>query len=59
MADRTSAALFAAFFKMLAENPSDEHKAMANRLYNMCHEYDFTDDQMDCEEALDALEVGE
>jgi hypothetical protein len=55
MADRTSASLFATFFEMLAKDPTDEHKAMARKLWPMRREYDFSEYQMYCDEALKRL----
>lgn len=55
MADRTSAGLFGYFFKMLARNPTDEHKAMARELWPQTRGYDFANYQMDADEALITL----
>ena len=55
VADRTSAALFADFFCLLAKSPTDEHKAIAKKLWPKRLEYDFSDYQMECGEALIAL----
>lgn len=56
MADRSSAALFAEIFKMLASNePTSNPKALALRFWDMRREYDFSPYQMYCDEALEAL----
>lgn len=55
MADRTSAALFASIFEMLAENPTDEHKLIARRIWPKTREYDFQPYQMFCDEELAKL----
>lgn len=55
MADRTSAGLFGMFFDLLAENPTDEHKAIARKVWPERRNYDFADYQMDCAASLVAL----
>lgn len=55
MADRTSANIFSMVFEMLAKNPTDEHKEMAWEAWSSRREYDFSDEQMGCDEALLAL----
>ena len=62
MADRTSAEVFGRVFKLLAESPTDDRKALAARLYAMASDYDFMDYQMDdtvpgVDDALALLEV--
>ena len=52
MSDRTSAGLFAMVFELLAANPTDEHKMMANEIWSKRLEYDFSECQMGCDEAL-------
>jgi hypothetical protein len=52
MADRTSAEIFGKIFELLAENPTDEHKEMAAKIYPMAGNYDFAPYQMDADEAL-------
>jgi len=52
MADRTSASVFGIVFSLLAENPTDEHKEMAKRIFNKTKYYDFSPDQMDVDEHL-------
>lgn len=55
MADRTSAALFSTVFGFLAEHPDERNKVFAKRLWRETREYDFTSDQMSCDEDLIAL----
>lgn len=52
MADRTSAALFGEIFELLAENPTDEHKAIAKKIMAKTGDYDFSNYQMDADEPL-------
>lgn len=52
MADRTSAEIFSMMFEMLAENPTEEHKKMAKKLWPKRMHYDFSDYQMGCDKAL-------
>jgi len=59
MADRTSAGLFGRVFKMLAANPTDEHKKFAVELLAMRHDFDFSIYQMDADDALLTLGVAE
>lgn len=53
MSDRTSAAIFGYVFELLAENPSEEHKAIALKLYNfyVAQDYDFSPREMYAGEA--------
>jgi hypothetical protein len=55
MADRTSAALFAYIFNMLAKDPTDTNKKFAARVWEKTNEYDFSPYQMYCDPALVAL----
>ena len=52
MSDRNSAEIFGAIFNMLAESPTDEHKAMATQLWSMTNGYDFHPYQMYADDAL-------
>lgn len=55
MADRTSAKVFGKVFTLLAKNPTEEHKAIAAELWPEIQEYDFSEYQMYCDDALKAL----
>lgn len=55
MADRTSAELFGTLFELLAENPTDEHKAIARRMFDLSGRYDFSEYQMEADEACVTL----
>jgi hypothetical protein len=57
MADRSSAYLFGEVFRIVAEYvpPGDTRDAMARRLWDLTLGYDFTDNQMNADEALLAL----
>ena len=57
MADRTSAGLFGQIFEILAQNPTDEHKEIARRIYQLASGYDFSDCQMDADDACLALGI--
>lgn len=57
MADRTSAGLFSTVFTLLAKNPTDEHKAIAKEIWPLIDEYDFSEYQMECDEALISLDL--
>jgi hypothetical protein len=52
MADRTSAGVFGGIFKLLAENPTEEHKRMAKTISSMTKEYDFSPYQMYADDDL-------
>ena len=52
MADRTSAGLFRKFFELLAKNPTEEHKEIAEEIWTMRKEYDFNEYQMEADEYL-------
>lgn len=55
MADRSSAALFAAIFEHLAANPDDRAKEFARKLWDLSRGYDFNDYQMGADQALTKL----
>lgn len=55
MSDRTSAGVFGKMFNLLAKNPTDEHKEIAKELWPEIQEYDFSEYQMYCDDALIAL----
>lgn len=57
MADRTSAELFGTIFSFLAENPTPAHKSLAWRLYDLSQRYDFSECQMDADDALVMLGI--
>ena len=59
MADRTSAHLFGTIFRLLAENPTEEHIAIAKEIWPLAWEYDFSTYQMDADEALEKLGLSE
>lgn len=55
MADRPNAAIFGSIFSDLAVNPTDEHKAIAAKIWPLLRRYDFQPYQMRCNDALIAL----
>ena len=55
MADRTSAGVFGEIFCILAEDPSDEHKKMARRIFELSRGYDFSPYQMGADAACQKL----
>lgn len=55
MADRTSGEIFGMMFEMLAKDPTDDHKKMAKKLWPKRLQYDFSNYQMGCDEALIVL----
>lgn len=55
MADRTSAALFGEIFTILASKEKIDPKKLAARFFEMSKEYDFSNYQMGCDEALITL----
>lgn len=55
MADRTSASVFCAVFKLLASDPTPQHVAFARTLWGHTYAYDFSSYQLECDEALIAL----
>jgi hypothetical protein len=57
MSDRTSAGLFQKIFTLLAENPTDEHKAIAGVIYSYTTEYDFNEYQMYADDACLTLGI--
>ena len=57
MADRTSAGILGLVFELLAEGKSK--KQMVKALWRARQDYDFSDDQMDADEALIQLGLAE
>lgn len=57
MGDSKSCEIFSKVLKLLAENPTREHIDIAHELYAMTRNYDFTDYELDCNDALVALEL--
>lgn len=55
MADRTSAGLFGKIFELLAKNPTEEHKIIAKEIFAYTRDYDFSNYQMDADDALVTL----
>lgn len=52
MADRSSAEAFGFFFTILAQDPDARAKRQAHQVYKKSSHFDFTADQMDCDDAL-------
>lgn len=52
MADRTACAIFAAIFDALAEKNTPECKEIAEYMWSLHFSYDFSDCQMESEDAL-------
>ena len=59
MADREAAEIFSVMFEMLAEKITRDRRDMAAELWEVTSKYDFTPDQMGCDDALIALELAE
>lgn len=59
MADRTSAKIFGKVFNLLAQNPSEENKALAKTMFNEADNYDFSFYQMECDSSLITLGLAE
>lgn len=55
MADRSSAEIFGMVLDILAEDPTDDHKAIAKRVFEQTRHYDFTVGQMECDNSLKKL----
>lgn len=52
MADRTSAEIFGSIFEKLSEEPDTANVQFVTWLWEMAGRYDFSDCQMECDEAL-------
>lgn len=59
MADRDAAEIFSRMFEILAEKTTRDRRDMASELWESTKDYDFTPDQMGCDDALIALELAE
>jgi len=57
MSDRTSAAIYSEVFKLLASDPTDQHKVWAHKLWKLSFESDFSPEQMECATALRKLDL--
>lgn len=57
MADRTAAALFGKIFELLAKNPTEEHKSIAQEIFQEIEKFDFEPKQMYADKALIELEL--
>lgn len=55
MSDRTSAGIFGRIFNLLAKNPTEENKTIAKEIFDEKGEYDFSNYQMDADDALIVL----
>lgn len=55
MADRTSAEIFGTIFAYLAQTPDERAKTFARALFYMSQGYDFSECQMECDDALVTL----
>ena len=61
MSDRSSPLLFAVAFRLLAENPTDDHKAIARKMFDhyWTNGFDFCCEQMGCDADLVTLGLAE
>ena len=57
MADRTSADLFGQLFAFFADDSDDRIREMAREVYSWTQHYDFTSDQMGCNDSLITLDL--
>lgn len=57
MSDRTSAAIFGELFVMFAEDAMPTDREYARKVWAMTWEYDFSFEQMECNEELVRLEL--
>lgn len=59
MTDKISADLFGITFKVLAQDPNEENKALAKKFFDLVERYDFSLSEMYADEALIALDLAE
>lgn len=55
MSDHSSAYLFSKLFEMFAEDGTAQAKEHARKIWVMSWQYDFSFEQMDCNQALERL----
>lgn len=57
MADRTSAGIFGEVFKLLATDPTKQHKRWAKKIWEIKNngDFDFSNYQMYCDKELEIL----
>jgi hypothetical protein len=57
MSDRTSADIFSKMFKLLASDPTPQHKAWALKLWRETPYYDFSNCELGCDKELKKLDL--
>lgn len=55
MSDRNSAIIFSNFFEKLASDPTPQHIQWAEELWEDSYKYDFSNCELECDDALIAL----
>lgn len=55
MADRNSAQIFSVIFTRLGSDPTEQHITWAHELWKMTLRFDFSEQQLCCEKALEKL----
>lgn len=55
MSDRSSPEIFETLYNLLAENPTDEHKRIALRMWELSRQFDFCDEDLGADIALAKL----
>jgi hypothetical protein len=59
MSDRSSPEIFYLIYTLLAVNPTAEHREIAAKLWKLSQQFDFSDHDLGCEEAMIALGIAE
>ena len=57
MSDRTSAEIYGEVFKLLASDPTEQHKKWTLKLWKASFEYDFAPYQLYCDKELKELDL--
>lgn len=57
MSDYNSRYIFEEIWELLSKNPTAEHKKIAQKLYAFSQEYDFSDEDLSCENACVKLGI--
>ncbi len=57
MSDGTSSGIFGEVFRMLAEDPTEQHKEMASKIFAMTENYDFSYCEMEVGDELIKLDL--
>ncbi len=59
MSDRTSAEIFSEIFMLLAKIPDNRNIKLANKIWGLVYNYDFSPEQLECDYELIKLKLAQ